>query len=277
MAEGEGDLEVVGRGQGGGLGPAQARPGRQHSTGPTTIQVPRKSSSSSLARNGPPSSHSLSSSSPSSQDSPETHLPARNGPESPHSLSSSSPSSSASQLSPQLAPRLMDEIPVSIDPSSPVASKVPPPHVQPTAMKSSSKPVAAPIQQAAQRVPVQQAPVQQAPAQTTEPPTHAPPAPVQPPSMQPPPPPVAASGGGACVRTTPVTNPATLKGPQNYHGLKQPPNRPGFGTKGRRMMVQTNFFPLKLPRQMMLYHYDVAMVPEKMPKNHCRKVGWCIV
>ena len=349
-----------GRGRGrGGLGSTPARPGRQHST--PLLLLPGMAP---LVHHGPPSSHSLSSSSPSSQDSPERHPHARNGPESSHSLSSSSPSSSASQLSPLLAPRFRDlEVtPASIilpfqiagkfiavhqpttmrsargskpgaataqqavHPPSQAASKPPP--IQPTAMKPAwgSKPVAATIQQApvqqapvqqapaqqapiqqaiqqapvqqapvqqapvqqvpvqrapiwqarVQQAPVQQAPIQQAPVQTTRPPTHPPPAPVQQPSVQPP----VAAAGGACVRATPVTmsNAGTLKGPQNYHGKQQPPKRPGFGTQGRKMVVQANFFPIKLPQQITLYHYDVAMVPEKMPKNHCRKVGsWCAV
>lgn len=62
------------------------------------------------------------------------------------------------------------------------------------------------------------------------------------------------------------------KGPTNYHGKQQPPDRPGFGTLGRRMTVRANFFPIKFPRQMSVYHYDVTIEPAKMPKSICKKV-----
>lgn len=65
---------------------------------------------------------------------------------------------------------------------------------------------------------------------------------------------------------------AKKKGPTNYHGLQQPPNRPGIGTKGRRVMVRTNFFPITIPQLLPVYPYDVTITPQKLPKKFCRKV-----
>ena len=76
------------------------------------------------------------------------------------------------------------------------------------------------------------------------------------------------SSGGAGQAQAPST-----KGPTNYHGRPQPPNRPGFGTAGRKMMVRSNFFPIRLPRDMTVYHYDVVIEPQKLPKSALRKVS----
>lgn len=57
------------------------------------------------------------------------------------------------------------------------------------------------------------------------------------------------------------------------HGKKQPPNRPGFGVKGREITVQANFFPVRLPRDLSIYRYDVSILPpSKYPKWMCRKI-----
>ena len=47
------------------------------------------------------------------------------------------------------------------------------------------------------------------------------------------------------------------------------PKRPGYGTKGRDIQLQANFFELKLPKGD-IHHYDVTIIPDKCPRavNH---------
>lgn len=81
-------------------------------------------------------------------------------------------------------------------------------------------------------------------------------------------------------RITPVTNPSpgvVKKGPVNYYDKKQPPDRPGYGKQGREILVRSNYFPLLLPRHMSVHHYDVAIVPGKLPKHVSRLVSVMIV
>ena len=49
------------------------------------------------------------------------------------------------------------------------------------------------------------------------------------------------------------------------------PCRPGLGTKGRRIQLTTNFFEVKLPKDMTIYHYDVEIQP-KIPRKIKQKV-----
>lgn len=52
-------------------------------------------------------------------------------------------------------------------------------------------------------------------------------------------------------------------------GFNLPP-RPGYGTRGRRIPLQTNFFEVKIPSELSLYHYDVVIepdVPRVMKRN----------
>ena len=57
------------------------------------------------------------------------------------------------------------------------------------------------------------------------------------------------------------------QGPKNSHGKKQPPDRPGFGTLGRKIAVRSNFFCVNLPRQLTIHQYDVSIGPgNKYPK-----------
>ena len=57
------------------------------------------------------------------------------------------------------------------------------------------------------------------------------------------------------------------KGPKKYHRKKQPPNRPGFGTLGRKITVRSNFFCVNLPHQLKIHQYDVSIGPgNKYPK-----------
>lgn len=71
----------------------------------------------------------------------------------------------------------------------------------------------------------------------------------------------------------PVSSPGKIKEElRNIHGKIQPPNRPGPGTAGGRVMVRANFFPIVLPREMTIHHYDVSIEPQKLSKNVYRKV-----
>ena len=63
------------------------------------------------------------------------------------------------------------------------------------------------------------------------------------------------------------------RGPKNYHGKQQPPDRPGFGSLGRQVMLRTNFLDIRIPKVMTIYHYDISITPEKLPKNVCREVS----
>ena len=53
-------------------------------------------------------------------------------------------------------------------------------------------------------------------------------------------------------------------------GFNLPP-RPGRGTKGRKIALQTNFFEVKIPPDLSLYHYDVVIEPD-VPRAMKRKV-----
>ena len=67
------------------------------------------------------------------------------------------------------------------------------------------------------------------------------------------------------------TSSSKVKGPVNFHEKKQPPDRPGEGTRGRKIMVRANFFPIKLPPVFTVYQYDVSITP-KLPKRLNRVV-----
>ena len=54
-------------------------------------------------------------------------------------------------------------------------------------------------------------------------------------------------------------------------GAPSLPPRPGFGTKGRPIELTTNFFRVRIPPNMTLYHYDVDIQP-KIPRPLKRKV-----
>ena len=40
------------------------------------------------------------------------------------------------------------------------------------------------------------------------------------------------------------------------------PLRPGFGTVGKQQVLRTNFFPLRLPKDLIIYDYDVEISPK---------------
>uniref|UniRef100_A0A8C5W967 Protein argonaute-1 n=1 Tax=Leptobrachium leishanense TaxID=445787 RepID=A0A8C5W967_9ANUR len=50
-----------------------------------------------------------------------------------------------------------------------------------------------------------------------------------------------------------------------------PPARPGFGTAGKPIKLQANFFEMDIPK-MRLYHYDVDIKPEKCPRRVNREI-----
>lgn len=51
----------------------------------------------------------------------------------------------------------------------------------------------------------------------------------------------------------------------------KPPSRPDFGTMGRTIKLQANFFEMEIP-QLEVYHYDIDIKPEKCP----RRVNRCV-
>ncbi len=59
----------------------------------------------------------------------------------------------------------------------------------------------------------------------------------------------------------------------NPYGKIQPPTRPSFGTRGREISLKTNCFSFVLPPVIKVYHYDVAMLPAKLPEFVSRLVS----
>ena len=49
------------------------------------------------------------------------------------------------------------------------------------------------------------------------------------------------------------------------------PHRPGLGTRGKRIPLLTNFFKVKIPSNLTLFHYDVEILPD-VPRAIKRKV-----
>ena len=43
------------------------------------------------------------------------------------------------------------------------------------------------------------------------------------------------------------------------------PLRPGWGTKGRPIILRANFFPITFPEGLSLYEYTIAVTPDKLP------------
>lgn len=46
----------------------------------------------------------------------------------------------------------------------------------------------------------------------------------------------------------------------------KPPSRPDFGTMGRTIKLQANFFEMEIPK-LEVYHYDIDIKPEKCPRR----------
>lgn len=51
----------------------------------------------------------------------------------------------------------------------------------------------------------------------------------------------------------------------------KPPSRPDFGTMGRTIKLQANFFEMEIPK-LEVYHYDIDIKPDKCP----RRVNRCV-
>ena len=59
----------------------------------------------------------------------------------------------------------------------------------------------------------------------------------------------------------------------NPYGKIQPPTRPSFGTRRREISLKINCFSLVLPQVITVYHYDVAMLPARLPEVVSRLVS----
>lgn len=46
----------------------------------------------------------------------------------------------------------------------------------------------------------------------------------------------------------------------------KPPSRPDFGTMGRTIKLQANFFEMEIPK-LEVYHYDIDIKPDKCPRR----------
>ncbi|KAM9384293.1 protein argonaute-2 isoform 3-T3 [Pholidichthys leucotaenia] len=51
----------------------------------------------------------------------------------------------------------------------------------------------------------------------------------------------------------------------------KPPTRPDFGTMGRTIKLQANFFEMEIPK-LEVYHYDIDIKPEKCPRRVNREI-----
>lgn len=58
--------------------------------------------------------------------------------------------------------------------------------------------------------------------------------------------------------------PASPPAPQEY--VFKPPQRPDFGTMGRTIKLQANFFEMEIPK-LEVYHYEIDIKPEKCPRR----------
>ncbi|KAK2507845.1 hypothetical protein MC885_001259 [Smutsia gigantea] len=67
-------------------------------------------------------------------------------------------------------------------------------------------------------------------------------------------------GGEAGVLTPPAPPP-----PIQGYAFKPPP-RPDFGTSGRTIKLQANFFEMDIPK-IDIYHYELDIKPEKCPRR----------
>lgn len=48
-----------------------------------------------------------------------------------------------------------------------------------------------------------------------------------------------------------------------YNPVK--PLRPGYGTKGRAIVVRSNFFPVQIPKDLAMYEYKITVKPDELP------------
>lgn len=59
--------------------------------------------------------------------------------------------------------------------------------------------------------------------------------------------------------------PPPLPPPVQGYAFKPPP-RPDFGTSGRTIKLQANFFEMDIPK-IDIYHYELDIKPEKCPRR----------
>ncbi|ERE84734.1 protein argonaute-2 [Cricetulus griseus] len=64
---------------------------------------------------------------------------------------------------------------------------------------------------------------------------------------------------------TVLASPAPTTSPLQGYGFKPPP-RPDFGTSGRTIKLQANFFEMDIPK-IDIYHYELDIKPEKCPRR----------
>uniref|UniRef100_A0A672T3H8 Protein argonaute-1 n=1 Tax=Sinocyclocheilus grahami TaxID=75366 RepID=A0A672T3H8_SINGR len=64
--------------------------------------------------------------------------------------------------------------------------------------------------------------------------------------------------------------PPPLSPPAQEYVFK-PPQRPDFGTMGRTIKLQANFFEMEIPK-LEVYHYDIDIKPEKCPRRVNREI-----
>lgn len=62
---------------------------------------------------------------------------------------------------------------------------------------------------------------------------------------------------------SPVLDPPSSPVPEYVF---KPPSRPDFGTMGRTIKLQANFFEMEIPK-LEVYHYDIEIKPEKCPRR----------
>lgn len=66
---------------------------------------------------------------------------------------------------------------------------------------------------------------------------------------------------GRCTMLAPPAPPPPIQG----YAFKPPP-RPDFGTSGRTIKLQANFFEMDIPK-IDIYHYELDIKPEKCPRR----------
>lgn len=62
-----------------------------------------------------------------------------------------------------------------------------------------------------------------------------------------------------------LTTPPLLPPPVQAYAFKPPP-RPDFGTSGRTIKLQANFFEMDIPK-IDIFHYELDIKPEKCPRR----------
>ncbi|CAL8297413.1 unnamed protein product [Lota lota] len=91
-------------------------------------------------------------------------------------------------------------------------------------------------------------------------------------------------GGGFSDEHASSVLPAEMEGPHSSGSIGsdppsppipeyvfKPPSRPDFGTMGRTIKLQANFFEMEIPK-LEVYHYDIDIKPEKCPRRVNRDI-----